>query len=255
MRNKAIIVIPARYKSTRLPGKVLLKVNKKTIIQLVYEQAILVKNCDNVVIATDSNKVFKECKKFTDNVVLSSEYHQTGTDRVAEACQNIDTEYIVNIQGDEPLINPNTIATFIEFMKKSNESMHSMFKVITNIEDVVDRNTVKVILDKNRNALYFSRTPLPNYRDLSEEIQPDNYNCFSKKIYYKHIGVYGYKNQFLLAYSKMNVSYLENAEKLEQLRAIENGFKIGMMETFEDTVGIDTYEDYNKLLKYFNIKL
>jgi 3-deoxy-manno-octulosonate cytidylyltransferase (CMP-KDO synthetase) len=250
MENKTTIVIPARYNSKRLPGKVLLKINDKTIIQLVYEQAIKVKNCDRVIIATDSQVVVDECNKFTENVVLTSGNHKSGTDRIAEVCQNVCSDYIVNLQGDEPIINPNNIERFIDFMKSKNEKMYSMYKHITSESEVINHNIPKVIIDVNGFAIYFSRSPIPYYREIQST--NDN-NNLSSLTYFKHIGIYGYRKEFLLNYSELRESYLERVEKLEQLRAIENGFKICMMETEYDTISIDTYEDYINLKKYMNV--
>ena len=229
---KKIIVIPARLNSSRLPNKVLLDLDGKTIVQRVFEQCLL-SDADDVYIATDSEKVKEACLIFTKNIILTSKNHISGTDRITEAITNINCDVVVNVQGDEPFINPKLINQLLDSFINSNVSMVSAMGIFKEEKEIENPNNVKVVVDKNNNALYFSRAKIPYHRERLKE-----------QVYYKHIGVYGYTKNFLLKYSKMKESSLESIEKLEQLRVLENGYKIKMIKTNHVSVGIDTFEDY-----------
>jgi 3-deoxy-manno-octulosonate cytidylyltransferase (CMP-KDO synthetase) len=246
---KKVIVIPARLDSSRLPKKVLLDLKGKTVIQRVYEQCLRVKNIDGVYIATDSSEIEEVCRSFTNHIILTKSTHQSGTDRIGEAVAGIDCDVVVNVQGDEPFIDPNIIEELVNSFNDDQVSMASAMSKIENIKDLQDPNVVKVVVDTQNNAIYFSRAPIPFPRDHQEIIHSNeelkNHNFF------RHIGIYGYRKDFLAKYIEMDQTNLEKLEKLEQLRVIENGFKIKMIEAATSLIGIDTQEDYEEALKKY----
>lgn len=244
---KKVIVIPARLNSSRLPNKVLLDLNGKTILQRVYEQCLKVKNIDEVFIASDSLEIKEACKSFTDNIIMTKSSHQSGTDRIGEAVQNIDCDIIINVQGDEPFIDPKVIEELLNTFQLNEVLMASAMTRIYDFKDLQNSNVVKVTVDKNKNALYFSRSLIPFPRDSQERLQSNGY--LKEEKFYKHIGLYGYRKEFLQEYILMEQSFLEKTEKLEQLRVLENGFKIKMIETEANHIGIDTIDDYKEALK------
>ncbi len=225
---KSVIVIPARYKSSRLPGKVLLKKTGKYLIQHVWEIAQQVRNKNRVIIATDNKKVIKACESFGAECMLTSSKHRSGTERAAEVCEKLDYEKIVNLQGDEPELPPRIIERVIEALDKDY-----MVTVSTQFETIVDRkiiDRVKVITDKKGYAVNFSRAGL-----LCADL---------------HVGIYGYQRQFLMKLVKLEPTESEKEEKLEQLRVIDNGFKIQVLRLkFKSYGGIDTMSDYTKFVK------
>jgi len=232
-KNIIVGIIPARWGSTRLPGKPLLDIKGKPMIQRVYEQAKKSKLLDKVIVATDDKRIFDCVINFNGEAVMTLKKHKSGTDRIYEAAKNLKADIIVNIQGDEPFIPPGNIDAAIEPLLKEKDLNVSTLSVEFNEPD--DPNKVKVIFDKNNFAIYFSRSVIPFNRD-------------GKKIkYYKHIGLYVYRKKYLLRFAKMKQSTLEIAEKLEQLRIIENGDKIKVVVTKKDSIGIDTIEDFFKL--------
>lgn len=232
---KTIVVIPARLESLRLPNKILLNISGKTLIQRVYEQVKKAKNIDDIYIATDSKKIYDVVNKFGGKSILTSSKHKSGTDRIAEAIENIQATNIINVQGDEPLINPDLIDNLVEVFQKNKDIYFATAMIrIKNPKDLDNPNVVKVITDLQNNAIYFSRSKIP----FSENIVNN---------YFKHIGIYIYKKDFLLKYSRLNQTPLEKMESLEQLRAIENGFKIQMIETNYESIGVDTLEDLEKV--------
>ena len=246
---KIVVVIPARLNSTRLPNKVLLDLNGKTVVQRVYDQCLKAKNIDEVYIATDSKEVQESCLDFTDKIIMTDEKHQSGTDRIAQAVENIDCDAIINIQGDEPFIEPSLIDELAIVLKSNDTVMISALHKIEKVEDLKNPNVVKVTMDKNNNALYFSRSIIPHHRDEWNSLL--NYHITIPKPlkFYRHLGVYGYTKDFLIKYSNMEQSYLEKLEKLEQLRVLENGYDIKMIETNYNSIGIDTQEDYEQALE------
>lgn len=236
--KKVAIVIPARYNSSRLNGKPLLEVDGKTIIQYVYERALMVKNADVVIVATDDKRIYNKCIEFGANVEMTSEAHKSGSDRIGEvAKRHEDFEYIINLQGDEPLINVGDVERIIEVLKKEECQMATLVRETNDKEEINNPNVVKCVFDKNNNAVYFSRLPIPYPRN--EE--------FAK--YFAHIGIYGYRRNSLFAMIESNQSVLEKAESLEQLRAFDLGFKIKVIQTDKKSVGIDTLEDFNNFKK------
>jgi 3-deoxy-manno-octulosonate cytidylyltransferase (CMP-KDO synthetase) len=246
---KKVIIIPARLDSSRLPKKVLLDLKGKTVIQRVYEQCLKVKNVDGVYIATDSIEIKEVCETFTNNVIITKSTHKSGTDRIGEAVSAIDCDIVINVQGDEPFIEPSLIEALVNSFSNSEISMSSAMSKINNVKDLQNTNVVKVVTDLHNNALFFSRSLIPFPRDV-KEISIAN-EVIEESQFFRHIGIYGYRKDFLLHFVNLKQSYLEKVEKLEQLRALENGFKIKMIEANSSLIGIDTQEDYEEALKKY----
>ncbi|MFA5339360.1 MAG: 3-deoxy-manno-octulosonate cytidylyltransferase [Candidatus Omnitrophota bacterium] len=231
----AIGIIPARYGSTRFEGKVLADLMGKPVIQHVWENARRASTLDDLIVATDEEKVKEEVERFGGKVVLTSKEHKTGTDRLREVVNPIDTKVVVNIQADEPLLHPSMIDDIVRpLLEDKSISMTTLKKKITDPEDLRNPNVVKVVTDKNGYAMYFSRSPIPFPR------------FHDGVVFYKHIGLYGFTKEFLFTFTTLPVSALENIEGLEQLRVLENGYKIKVAETQFDTIGIDTPEDLER---------
>ncbi len=243
---QTIVVIPARLASTRLPRKLLLPLGEKSILQRVYEQCLCADGIDAVYIATDSPEIATACQHFTTQVIMTDQRHTSGTDRIAQAIESLDCHIVVNVQGDEPFISPALITEVAQTLECSGAPMSSAMQRIASQQDLHDPNVVKVVVNHHREALYFSRAPIPLRRDDNQEIPSALLPATPP--YYKHIGIYGYTKSFLQTYTQMPPSILEQAEKLEQLRVLENGYTIQMIETTEDALGIDTPEDYEKAL-------
>ncbi len=233
----ALIVIPARYGSTRFPGKPLIKINGKEMVLHVYDRAKEVKNASNVIIATDDFRIYECAKKYNANVELTDKNIKSGTDRVWEVAKNKNYEIIVNLQGDEPFIDPKIVDKSIEVLKNDKfADISTPIKLIEHLDEIKNPNVVKVVFNEKNYAIYFSRAPIPFYRDNS---------C--KKKYYKHIGLYCFKKKSLEKFVKLPQSKLELIEKLEQLRAIEAGMKIKIFTTNYESISIDTPEDLEKI--------
>jgi len=244
---KCIVVIPARLESSRLPNKVLLDLEGKSVIQRVYEQCKKAKNIDNIYIATDNQQVKDACQSFTNNIIMTSSEHTSGTDRIAEAVNDIDTLAVINVQGDEPFIDPELISHLAQTTINSSASVCSAMQQLHTVDELLDPNVVKVVTNQNNFAIYFSRAPIPYPRDSYHEMQkssllPQGVN------FYKHIGIYGYKREFLLQYSSLPKSNLESTEKLEQLRVLDAGKSIEMITTTHEAFGIDTPQDYQNAI-------
>jgi len=235
---KIIGIIPARYRSTRLPGKPLINIYGKPIIQRVYENASKSKLLNQVIVATDDKRIFDCVKRFCGDVMRTSTKHKSGTDRTAEAIRNLNCDIVVNIQGDEPLIDAANIDKAIRPLLKDKKIQVSTLAIKIH-GDCNDSNTVKVVFDKHYNALYFSRAPIPYYRDKDSK----------NKACYKHIGLYVYRKKFLTEFARMKPTALETAEKLEQLRILEAGEKIRVVITKTDSVSVDTIDDLKKVEK------
>jgi len=236
MVMKALGVIPARLHSTRLPEKLIRKVCDKYILELVWEKACAAKKLAKVLIATDHEKVKTLAQSFGAEVIMTKDVHQSGTDRVVEVARQFSYPLIVNIQGDEPLIRPHSIDILVRaFEKDRSVQMATLCYPSTDKKAYTNPNVVKVIKDKENNAIYFSRLPIPYFRD-SKEIS-----------FFKHLGLYAYRRAFLLKIPRLRRSFLEEAERLEQLRVLENGFSIKVLEVSHDSVGIDTLDDLNEV--------
>lgn len=229
---KVLCVIPARYASTRLPGKPLSLIAGKPMIQRVYERACQAKLPDEVVVATDNELVQKAVESFGGKVMMTSPDHPSGTDRLAEVVLSYpDADVIVNVQGDEPMLPPEVIDRLAEAFADENLQMATL-KTAMREEEYDNPAAVKVVTDLNGYALYFSRSLLPYPRK-----KPENFKVF------KHVGVYAYRRSFLLKYAALTPTPLERAESLEQLRALENGYKIKVLESDFQGIGVDTPED------------
>ena len=233
-------IIPARYSSTRLPGKPLVLIHGKPMIQRVYEQSKKSKLLSRVIVATDDQRIFDFVESFGGEVMMTSDKHVSGTDRLAEAVKRISCDIVVNVQGDEPFIDPNNIDIAVQpLLEDKMLNVSTLAFKITNPLDLENENKVKVVMDKNNFALYFSR----NYIPFDMEHNPAKVWTLKDRKFYKHIGLYVYRKSFLIRFSKMKKSYLEEVEKLEQLRILENGERIKVVITKKDSVSIDTAED------------
>ena len=241
--RRVLGVIPARFASSRFPGKALAVVAGKTILQHVFERASMASYLSRVVIATDDERIRAEAQRFQAPVRMTRADHPSGTDRVAEVASSDEAEIIVNIQGDEPLIDPSAIdAAALGLLDDAEVPMATLKKRITDPQEFVNPNVVKVVTDRNQNAIYFSRSPIP-------------YDLAGQAIHYKHIGLYVYRRDFLLSYSKLPVGPLERAERLEQLRALENGYPIRVIETEYESLGVDTPQDLERMKRLFEMSL
>lgn len=253
---KITAVIPARYASTRFPGKALAEIDGRPMIQHVYERAAQSKLVSRVVVATDDHRIADAVSTFGGEAIMTSTSHETGTDRLAEVAAGLDADIVINVQGDEPLIDPSMIDLAIQpFLEESDLQMGTVKTRIKCLHDFLSPNVVKVVTDNSGNALYFSRSPLPFFRDKWKDLKDESF-CCGKLLCYKHVGLYVYRRNFLLKFAAMPATFLEISEKLEQLRAIENGVTIRVVESEFDSIGVDTPEDlckaqeqYRKLLK------
>ena len=242
---KVVGIIPARYASTRFPGKPLALIKGKPMIQRVYEQA-LKSVLDAVVVATDDVRIADAVMEFGGRYVLTDPNHRSGTDRCREALELLDAQYdaVVNIQGDEPFIDPQQINQVVELICRDDTDLASLAKRIDDEDELFNPNTVKVVMDKQGNALYFSRNPIPFMRNL------DRKEWFAKGTFYKHIGIYAYKAEALRQIADLQPTTLELAESLEQLRWLENGLNIRMGLTESENVSIDQPKDIEKAERF-----
>lgn len=240
---KVIGIIPARYASTRFPGKALIQIAGKSMIQRVYEQALQSKLLQEVIVATDDERIFQQVQQFGGQVQMTSTHHQSGTDRCAEIAARSDADIVINIQGDEPFIHPQQIDLVIRpFFKNKHIAITTLAKKIEESTDLFNPNVVKVVFNSKQKAMYFSRSSIPFVRGVQEE------NWLSKGDFYKHIGLYGFQRTALLEMAKLPKSRLENLESLEQLRWLEADYAIFVQLTDLETVGIDTPEDLKKVI-------
>lgn len=243
-----VAIIPARYASTRFPGKPLVDIGGKTMIQRVYDQVSKV--LDDVYVATDDERIFDKVRSFGGKVIMTSDAHRSGTDRCYEAFTKLEDwfDVVINVQGDEPFIQPEQIEALKNCFADDETQIATLVKKITDkdgVEVLFNPNTPKVVIDKQNNALYFSRSPIPYKRGSDEK------NWMAEHDYYKHVGVYAYRSEVLSQIVQMPPSKLELAESLEQLRWLENGLKIKAGFTEVETVGIDTPEDLEKIKGMF----
>ena len=236
---KILAVIPARYASTRFPGKPLTIIQGKSMIQRVYEQAQKCKALNAVVVATDDLRIEQAVKQFNGRVVMTSGTHQSGTERCAEVAADIEDDFdvVINVQGDEPFIQPGQIALLANCFMQETTDIATLVKRITAASELSNPNTVKVVLDEKRKALYFSRSAIPYQRNIPVE------QWLNSGMYYKHIGIYGYRKNALEEIVKLPPNELEQAESLEQLRWLANGYRIQTAITELETISVDTPED------------
>ncbi len=255
-----LVVIPARYGSTRFPGKPLAMLRGKPVIQHVYEGAAQAKGVDDVVVATDDQRIVDAVTRAGGQAVMTSPTARSGTERVAEVARTRKADVIINVQGDEPLVQPDMIASLADFLSRHQAvPMASLMTKLPRAEGAANPNVVKVVVDRDGFALYFSRAPIPYLRNNplgsrlkaegsrqkpafpASSLQPPASTVF------KHLGIYGYQRHFLLQFPSLEPTPLEQAEQLEQLRALEHGYRIKLLETVHDTVGVDTPEDLRKV--------
>lgn len=243
--SKTAIIIPARYGSSRLEGKPLIEVNGKPIIQWVYEKAQQAKLADMIIVATDDERIFNAVKAFGGDVEMTSASHKCGSDRIREVAErHPEISYIVNLQGDEPLIKPESIdAVAKNVQEDENADISTLIRVLTDEEEINNPNLVKCVIDNNGYALYFSRSKIPYERNSGIAT------------FYGHLGIYGYKREALMKMTSLPQTPIERTESLEQLRALENGMKIKTSVVDFVPVGIDTLEDLEKFKEIISQKL
>lgn len=245
---KIIGIIPSRFASTRLPGKPLVDINGKSMIQRVWESASSSNMLDKLIIALDDERVANECSKFNCDYIMTPADLPSGTDRIAWALKalHLNYDYIVNLQGDEPLLSGTIIDLMLEKFVKSQSDVGTIISRIKNPDDLQNPSIVKVVLGNRSNALYFSRSAVPFIRDypITEWL-----NCST---FYKHIGIYAYKQESLNLFSALPQSALEKLEKLEQLRLLEAGKSYFCVETDAELIGVDTNDDLEKVRSYYN---
>ncbi|HTX34414.1 MAG TPA: 3-deoxy-manno-octulosonate cytidylyltransferase [Bryobacteraceae bacterium] len=244
MPRKILGVVPARFASSRFPGKVLAPISSKSMLQHVFERASLARYLTSTIIATDDQRVYDAARGFGAPVRMTRSDHPSGTDRVAEVASAESASIVVNIQGDEPLIDPDAIdAAILPLIHDSEVAMATLKKRIEDPREIGDPNVVKVVTNRAGDAIYFSRCPIPFVRDPA-----------APGMHFKHIGLYVYRRDFLLSYSSLPIGPLERAERLEQLRALENGHPIRVVETEYESVGVDTPEDLARVARLFEAR-
>lgn len=243
-KNRIVAMIPARYEASRFPGKLLKDLNGKPVILRTYEAAVKTGLFDEVYVVTDSDKIFDEILNAGGQVIRSQKEHECGSDRIAEAVEDMDVDIVLNVQGDEPFIDKKSLTKLLQVFEEDEAKLidlASLKTALTDSEDITNPNNVKVITDNNDFALYFSRFPIPYPRDTSARV-----------IYYKHIGIYAFRKSALMDFYTLPMLPLEAAEKIECIRYLEYGKKIKMVETSVKSIGIDTPEDLEKARKLFN---
>lgn len=235
---KIVAIIPARYASTRFPAKLMQDLGGKTVISRTYEAAVNTRLFDDVFVVTDSELIFDEIVSNGGKAIRSIKEHESGSDRIAEAVAHLDVDVVVNVQGDEPFINKEPLEKVLEIFRNDTEKsvdLASLMREITNVDDINNPNNVKVVVDQNNFALYFSRSIIPYPREVNVGVR-----------YMQHIGIYAFRKQALLDFYSLPMKSLEASEKLEQLRYLEYGKRIKMVETSHIGIGIDTPEDLEK---------
>jgi 3-deoxy-manno-octulosonate cytidylyltransferase (CMP-KDO synthetase) len=235
---RVVVVIPARYHSVRLPGKALEDIEGRPMIEHVYRRAASASGVDAVIVATDDARIVAAVERFGGVARMTSGAHRTGTDRIAEVARSLSCDIVVNVQGDEPLLPPAMIEQVLEPLARRDVVMTTLRRAMNEPGEIASPHVVKVVVDRNDDALYFSRAPVPFVRQDG---------AGSKPAQFKHIGLYGYRRDFLLAFAALAPTPLEVAESLEQLRALEHGFRIRTPETTFDSIGVDTPEDLERV--------
>lgn len=230
-----IAMIPARYAATRFPFKLMQLLGDKTVIRHTYENTLATGLFDDVIVVTDSEIIFNEIVKNGGKAVMSKRTHESGSDRIAEAVENMEVDLIVNVQGDEPFVDRSSLSNLIDVFQDEKVQVASVMKAFTDLSLVNNINYVKVVVDKNMDSLLFSRSPIPYYREKPKE-----------EVYYEHVGIYAFRKNILLQFTKWDMTPLETAEKIECLRYLENGIKIKMVTTSHASVKIDVPEDLEK---------
>ncbi len=238
-------IIPARFASTRFPGKPLTNIGGKTMIQRVYEQALKAKSLNKVIVATDDDRIKEHVNDFGGNIIMTSPDHQSGTDRCNEVIsKDNSTDIIINIQGDEPFVDPEQINLLVNCFKNNNTEIATLVKKVESLDELLNTNIPKVVLSENMQALYFSREVIPHIRGVKQK------EWLNANDFYKHIGIYGYRLNTLKKIASLPPSNLEQLECLEQLRWLENNYTINVAITDIENIAIDTPEDLKKLEKF-----
>ncbi len=241
---KAIAIIPARYASSRFPGKPIVHIGSKTMIQRVYERAKMVPELNDVIVATDDERIIDNITAIGGKAVMTATTHQSGTERCAEVLENLEEQpdIVLDIQGDVPFIELSHIQLVLNSFRQESTQIASLYTPINDLATLSNPNAPKVVFDNDFNAIYFSRSPIPYLRDVEKSDWPASFR------FYKHIGVYGFRSEILKEVVKLPVGRLEKAESLEQLRWIEHGYKIHLSETDVESLAIDTHEDLSRVL-------
>lgn len=237
-------MIPARYQAARFPGKLMQDLAGKPVIVRTYESAKSTNLFDEVYVVTDSELIFSEIEKEGGKAIMSQKEHECGSDRIAEAVQDMEVDIVINVQGDEPFINEKALSKLLRVFEEDKDKLIDLASLkvkLTSEEDILNPNHVKVITDLNNFALYFSRSPIPFHRAKDLEVD-----------YFKHVGIYAFRKEALMAFYNLPMSPLEASEKIECIRYLENGKTIKMVETEEVSIGIDTPEDLEKARLKFN---
>lgn len=242
---KNIAIIPARFESSRLPGKILADIGGKSMLSRVYNKACESNIFDQVIVATDHSSIIEHCNQLKMNAVLTSDTHVSGTDRIAEVAETVDADIIINIQGDEPFIETHCIQKLVDLMQNESVEIGTLYKRIKDEDAIFDYNVVKLVKDNSNKILYFSRQAIPSVRDAPYR------EWFTKETYYQHLGLYGFRKNTLLKLVNLDSGNLELSEKLEQLRWLENGFSIYGHEVDSHSFGIDTEEDLMKARAFY----
>ena len=237
---KIIALIPARFAATRFPAKLISDLCGKSVIARTYLSTVDTGVFDKVMVVTDHQDIADRIEELGGEVFFSKELHESGSDRIAEAATEIEGDIFVNVQGDEPFQDPKSLSDLVAVFKDPEVRVASLMTPIDHTDSYSNPNVVKVVVDSTSNALYFSRSGIPFFRNTQ----------LSKKVY-RHIGVYAYRKETLLAFTRMEKTYLEEAEMLEQLRLLENGIKIKMVQTVHEAIAIDTPEDLEKAIAYY----
>ena len=242
---KITALIPARLNSSRFNGKLMMDLCGKPVITRTYNAVLSSNLFSSVIVVTQDNEIYEEITSNNGNSILIEKDYNSGTDRIADACAKLETDVIVNIQGDEPFINQSSLEKLVNIFKNDSRNeinYASLMKLMNNEKDINNPNNVKVAVDNNSFAVNFSRKPISSTTTLSEEV------------FYKHIGVYGYRKDSLISFTKLSPTKLEMIEKIEALRIIESGFKIKMAETLSEFIGIDTKEDLSRAIEIWDNK-
>lgn len=246
--TRIVGIIPSRYASTRFPAKPLVDIAGKSMIQRVYEQASKAKLLSNVIVATDDERIFDHVEGFGGKVIMTSTEHQTGTDRCSEVLSTLNgVDAVINIQGDEPFIEPEQINQLAALFEKPEMQIATLIKRIEDVEDLFSNTVVKVVKAKDDQAIYFSRTAIPYMKGVETK------DWLLNTAFYKHIGIYAYRSEVLKKLSSLPQTQLEKAESLEQLRWLENGYSIQLAETEHESNSVDTPEDLARLLRQRNL--
>jgi len=244
---KITAIIPARFASTRFPGKPLVKIAGKAMIERVYERVLACKAIHDTIIATDDKRIFDFVEAFGGKALMTSDQHQSGTDRIAEVAARIETDVVVNVQGDEPFITSSQLEQLVGVFENEKVEIATLVRPIDELEDLHNPNVVKAVISEHQQALYFSRSPVPFLRDVAAA------NWLGQQKHFQHLGLYAYRKNVLLNISQLPPSPLEQSEALEQLRWLEAGYDIHVTQTQEKAIGVDTPADVKKAEEWLSL--